>query len=147
MSEQMEVPIKREMTEDEKEFSRKFQEYLNELDKNGNRTLRALIKRPFPIFQATMDRFKFIKSKQPVEVQNSPGMAWEKVGAIISGVWGEIGVGIADMMHNVITLGTPALFPKIRHPNFKIVMTKLYSPNMVRGRAGVYLSPGEGFVQ
>jgi hypothetical protein len=144
MPEQMEEPIQREMTEEEKEFSSKFQEYLQELDKNGNRTLRAVIKRPFPIFQATMDRFKFIKSKQPVEAQSSPGMTWEKVGAIISGVASEIGVGMADMLHNVIFLVPVAVFPKFRHPNFKLTIKSLYSPNLVRGRSGLYdLQDGE----
>lgn len=141
--------------EDTKEFSNKpetpldekaFLHLTQEVNKAGNRTLKTVLKQPFPIIRAHLDRINEIVRNLPPEIQKAPGVTWMKVDAFFEGLFNEIGVGFRDAIWDTITLPINAFVPQLRHPNFKKQYAELHMPHVSGQTYGdkirLWITPG-----
>lgn len=108
-----------------------YRQLVADVNESGNRTMAKVLEKPFPILKAQLDRFNEIVRNMPPDVQKSPGIAWLKVDAFLTGLAKELGVGMADAIWDVATSPINIFVPKLRHPTFKRVMTELYTPPIV----------------
>ena len=96
-----------------------------------HRTLAESWKDKFPLYDAYMARFDFIKTKLPADLANSEGMQWLRVGAKIEAALTEFSTGFKDLFWDAITLPINATEPKLRHPNFKKALLAAKSADVV----------------
>jgi len=118
-------------------LEQKYKKLQESLNTHGNMPLtKVLSKYPFPIYQATVDRFDYIVSRMGETYEKSPILPIRRLGAKINGVASEIGVGVADTILDTITMPLNIFFPKIRHLFYKATLFDLYSADAVRGQDG-----------
>ena len=129
-------------------LEQRFQGLQNSLDKHGNLPLsEVLSNHPFPVYQATMDRFEYTISRLPESLRKSPGISWKRFGNKVSGVMAEIGIGVADFVWDTATGPINIFFPSLRHPFFKNFISNEYMPSAVRGQNGELFFTSAGLAE
>ncbi|MDP1722567.1 MAG: hypothetical protein Q8L37_05145 [Candidatus Gottesmanbacteria bacterium] len=128
----------------EKEFHKLFDELNTMVDEAGNLRFKQMVeKHPFPLYEATVRRFRMIRERLPQHVQKSAGIGIEEFFAKVEGAVNELMVGAFDAVWDVVTSPLNlTVFPKMRHPIFKMALTNLSMPTAVRtARGGSYFTP------
>lgn len=104
-----------------------FEELNAQVDESGNRSLAKVFeKHPFPIYEATVRRFRMIKERLPKDVEQSRGTDIEEFAVKVGGAAAEVLVAGFDLVWDVVTSPVHlTLYPRIRHPLYKAVLANL----------------------
>ncbi|MBI4066286.1 hypothetical protein HY411_01075 [Candidatus Gottesmanbacteria bacterium] len=110
-------------------FHQLFEELNAQVDESGNRSLaKVLEKHPFPIYEATVRRFRMINERLTKDLQQSPGTGVEEFAVKVGGAAAEVLVAGFDLVWDMTTAPVHlTLYPGIRHPLYKATLAKLAS--------------------
>ena len=126
------------------DFNRLFEELNRQVDTAGNRWItQVLEKPPFPVYEAVLKRFRMIRERLPQHAQQSPGIGVEEFFTKVDGAMSEFVIAGFDAVWDVATFPLHwKLFPKMRHPFYKMALTNLSMPTAIRtARGGSYFTP------
>lgn len=114
-------------TPEREAYHQLFEELKSQEDAAGNRSLaKVLEQHPFPIYEASVRRFRMIKEGQSKDAQLSPGTDVKEFSVKVRGAVGEVLVAGFDLVWDVATAPLHlTLYPWIRHPVYKAVLARL----------------------
>lgn len=114
-------------TPEREAFHQLFEDLKSQTDIAGNRSLaKVLEKHPFPIYEASIRRFRMTKEGQSEDAQLTPGTDVKEFTVKVGGAVGEVIVAGFDLVWDVATLPIHlTLYPRMRHPVYKAVLARL----------------------